>query len=149
MSNSSKSPSRAVQNSSRAEDCAGRAVVTGGVTTAALMGVMDTLLTKPGGYTHNDIFPPGVWLDNMPNWEYGVLVQSRDLARALREVFSRSQSQSTEDVDLVIAAIGPTASERLRPYALPVAFEPSPGKMGVLVKELSEQIHTLLASKRR
>lgn len=84
-----------------AED--GGTVVTGSVTTAALIGVMDTLLTKPGGYTHNDIFPPGVWLDNMPNWEYGVLIQSRDLARALRENFSRSQSQSTEDVDLVMA----------------------------------------------
>lgn len=84
-----------------AED--GRELVTGSVTTAALMGVMDTLLTKPGGYTHNDIFPPGVWLDNMPNWEYGVLIQSRDLVRALREVLSRSQSQSTEDVDLVMA----------------------------------------------
>ena len=49
------------------------------------------------------MFPPGVWLDNMPNWEYGVLIQSRDLARALRENFSRSQSQSKEDVDLVMA----------------------------------------------
>ncbi|MEM8561299.1 MAG: DUF2333 family protein [Pseudomonadota bacterium] len=78
-------------------------LVTGSVTTAALIGVMDTLLTKPGGYIHNDIFPPGIWLDNMPNWEYGVLVQSRDLARALRESFSRSQSQSKEDVDLVMA----------------------------------------------
>jgi hypothetical protein len=84
-----------------AED--GRKLVTGSVTTATLIGVMDTLLSKPGGYTHNDIFPPGVWLDNMPNWEYGVLIQSRDLARALREVLSRSQSQSTEDADLVMA----------------------------------------------
>ena len=81
----------------------GGEVVTGSVTTAALMGVVDTLLTKPGGFTHNDVFPPGVWLDDMPNWEYGVLVQSRDLARAMRENFSRSQSQSTEDVDLVQA----------------------------------------------
>jgi hypothetical protein len=81
----------------------GGRVVTGSVTTAALIGVMDTLLNKPGGYTHNDVFPPGVWIDNMPNWEYGVLIQSRDLARALRENFSRSQSQSTEDVDLVMA----------------------------------------------
>jgi hypothetical protein len=84
-----------------AED--GGKVVTGSVTTAALIGVMDTLLNKPGGYLHNDVFPPGVWLDNIPNWEYGVLIQSRDLARALRENFSRSQSQSTEDVDLVMA----------------------------------------------
>ena len=80
-----------------------REVVTGSVTTAALMGVMETMLDKPGGYTYNDIFPPGVWLDNMPSWEYGVLIQSRDLTRALREVLSRSQSQSTEDPDLVMA----------------------------------------------
>jgi hypothetical protein len=81
----------------------GGTVVTGSVTMGALMGVMETLLEKPGGYLHNDLFPPGVWLDNMPNWEYGALIQVRDLARAMREVFSRSQSQSTEDADLVIA----------------------------------------------
>jgi hypothetical protein len=78
----------------------GGTVVTGSSTTSALIGVMETLLEKSGGYTHNDLFPPGLWLDNMPNWEYGALIQSRDLARALREVFSRSQSQSTEDKDL-------------------------------------------------
>lgn len=49
---------------------------------------------------------------------------------------------------MAVASIGPTASERLRHYDLPVDFEPSHGKMGVLVKELSEQVHTLLASKR-
>ncbi|PLW68232.1 DUF2333 family protein [Pseudohalioglobus lutimaris] len=81
----------------------GGEVVTGSVTTAALMGVMETLLEKPGGYLHNDRFPPGIWLDNMPNWEYGVLIQVRDLSRAMREVFSRSQSQSTEDEDLAMA----------------------------------------------
>jgi len=84
-----------------AED--GGSVVTGSVTTAALMGVMETLLDKPGGFLHNDRFPPGLWLDNIPNWEYGVLIQSRDLARAMREVHSRSQSQSTEDPDLAMA----------------------------------------------
>ena len=78
-------------------------VVTGSVTVAALQETIRTLLEKPGGYLHNDVFPPGVWLDNTPNWEYGVLVQSRDLARALREVLSRSQSQSKEDVDLTLA----------------------------------------------
>ena len=84
-----------------AED--GGEIVTGSVTTAALMGVMETLLEKPGGYLHNDRFPPGIWLDNMPNWEYGALIQVRDLSRAMREVFSRSQSQSTEDKDLSAA----------------------------------------------
>ncbi len=84
-----------------AED--GGTVVTGSVTTAALMGVMDTLLHKSGGYLHNDRFPPGLWLDNMPNWEYGALIQVRDLSRAMRESFSRSQSQSKEDKDLAEA----------------------------------------------
>ena len=81
----------------------GGTVVTGSVTTAALMGVMETLLDKSGGYLHNDRFPPGLWLDNMPNWEYGALIQARDLTRALREVLSRSQSQSTEDPGLAVA----------------------------------------------
>jgi hypothetical protein len=77
--------------------------VTGSATAAALMGAVETLLEKPGGYLHNDKFPPGIWLDNIPNWEFGVLVQVRDLSRALREVHSRSQSQSTEDEDLALA----------------------------------------------
>jgi len=61
------------------------------------------LLEKPGGYLSNDVTPPGLWLDNMPNWEFGALVQARDLARSLRKDLSRSQSQSTEDADLVVA----------------------------------------------
>jgi hypothetical protein len=84
-----------------AEDGVG--VVTGSVTTSALMGVIEVLLEKPGGYLHNDRFPPGLWLDNMPNWEFGALVQARDLSRAMREEHSRSQSQSTEDPDLALA----------------------------------------------
>lgn len=75
---------------------------TGAVTTAALIGVVETLLEKRGGFLYNDKFPPGVYLDNMPNWEYGVLIQARDLGRAMREVLSRSQSQSREDPDLAI-----------------------------------------------
>ena len=51
----------------------------------------------------NDLAPPGLWLDNMPSWEYGVLVQVRDVVRALRKDFARSQSQSTEDPDLAKA----------------------------------------------
>lgn len=78
-------------------------LVTGVVTTATLIQVMNTVLHKRGGYLSNDIFPPGVWMDNMPNWEYGAITQARDLVRALRNDFSRSQSQSLEDKDLAIA----------------------------------------------
>ncbi len=60
----------------------------------------ETLLDKRGGYLSNDIFPPGVWLDNVPSWEFGVLVQIRDMSREMRLDFSRSQSQSAEDPDL-------------------------------------------------
>lgn len=81
----------------------GVAPVIGFTTSVTLMEVANTLLDKSGGYLTNDVFPPGVWLDNVPNWEYGVLVQVRDLSRALRKDFSRSQSQSTEDQDLAIA----------------------------------------------
>lgn len=78
-------------------------VVVGSVTTATLIEVMETLLEKPGGYLSNDVSPPGLFMDNMPSWEYGLLIQARDLSKALREAFSRSQSQSTEDQELAIA----------------------------------------------
>ena len=77
--------------------------IVGSATTKTLIKVVDTLLDKPGGYLSNDILPPSVWLDNVPSWEYGVLIQVRDLSKAMRESFSRSQSQSTEDPDLSLA----------------------------------------------
>jgi hypothetical protein len=79
------------------------AETTGAVTTGTLIAVVQTLLDKPGGFTYNDRMLPGVYLDNMPHWEYGVLIQARDLGRAMREVLSRSQSQSREDPDLALA----------------------------------------------
>jgi hypothetical protein len=78
----------------------GTTVVTGYTTAATLRRIAQTLLDKRGGYLSNDIFPPGVWLDNVPSWEFGVLVQVRDMSREMRIDFSRSQSQSAEDPDL-------------------------------------------------
>jgi hypothetical protein len=75
-------------------------VVTGYTTTSTLIETVDVMLNKRGGYMSNDILPPWVFLDNVPNWEFGVLTQVRDLARAMRNDFSRSQTQSTEDPDL-------------------------------------------------
>ncbi len=97
----------------------GGEVVTGSITTGALRGVMETLLDKPGGFLHNDKFPPGLWLDNMPNWEYGALVQVRDLSRAMREAYSRSQSQSREDPDLAQAE--PLFNFKSTSWALPAS----------------------------
>lgn len=78
----------------------GHQVVTGYTTTSTLIETVNVLLDKRGGYMSNDIMPPWVFLDNVPNWEFGVLTQVRDLGRAMRNDFSRSQTQSTEDLDL-------------------------------------------------
>ena len=81
----------------------GQPAVVGFATTDTLIAVARTILEKPGGYLANDIGPPGAFLDNIPNWEYGVVIQVRDLARVLRNDYSRSQSQSLEDPDLARA----------------------------------------------
>jgi hypothetical protein len=77
--------------------------VVGYSTTDTLVRVAGTLLDKPGGYLSNDVMPPGVILDNMPNWEKGVLTQVQDLTRVIRNDYSRSQSQSKVDPDVVLA----------------------------------------------
>lgn len=78
----------------------GQKAVAGSATTTALIESAQTLLDKRGGYLSNDRFPPGVLMDNVPNWEFGVLTATRDLAREMRNKFARSQSQSEEDRDL-------------------------------------------------
>ena len=78
----------------------GEQSVIGYSTADTLIRVAESMLDKPGGYLSNDIMPPGVLLDNIPNWEFGVLQQVRDLARVIRNDYSRSQSQSREDPDV-------------------------------------------------
>ena len=78
-------------------------VVVGYVMTNALIEVTRAILYKRGGYLHNDVMPPSVWMDNVPSWELGALTQVRDLTRALHNDISRSQTQSAEDPDLLVA----------------------------------------------
>lgn len=75
-------------------------LTTGSYTARTVRELGRTLLDKPGGFISNDITPPGLWLDNMPSWEFGVLVQVRDITRSMRRDMARSQSQSTEDAAL-------------------------------------------------
>ena len=86
-----------------ASSARGHQLVTGYLTTTAFIEIANTLLTKRGGYLSNDIFPPGLFMDNIPEWEFGVLTLLRDSARVYRNDFSRSQSQSAEDPDLSLA----------------------------------------------
>ena len=81
----------------------GERTVIGYSTADTLIRVAETMLDKPGGYLSNDRMPPSVFLDNIPNWELGVLQQVRDLARVMRNDYSRSQSQSREDADIAAA----------------------------------------------
>ncbi len=87
----------------RLGDAAPARLPPGYVTTSAVLGVAETLLEKSGGYLTNDKSLPGLYLDNVPSWEFGVLTAVRDSTRALRNDFARAQSQSREDQDLVIA----------------------------------------------
>ena len=92
-----------VQKQSQYRNQGSTEYVTGFVTVATMIEVAETLLYKRGGYLSNDIMPPSVFMDNIPSWEFGVLTQIRDLARSMRNDFSRSQTQSVEDNDLMTA----------------------------------------------
>ena len=92
-----------VQKQSQYRNQGSTEFVTGFVTTATMIEVTETLLYKRGGYLSNDIMPPSIFMDNIPSWEFGVLTQIRDLARSMRNDFSRSQTQSIEDNDLMTA----------------------------------------------
>ena len=86
-----------------AQKANGERIIVGYSTADTLIRVAETLLDKPGGYLANDRMPPAVFIDNMPNWEFGVLQQVRDMIRVMRNDYSRSQSQSREDADLASA----------------------------------------------
>ena len=77
--------------------------VVGYATTTSLIETMETLLDKPGGWMSNDVLLPSVLMDNITSFEFGALEQSRDLSLIMRKEFSRSQSQSTADKDLLDA----------------------------------------------
>ncbi len=72
-------------------------MTTGFISTSTFLSISKTLINKRGGYLSNDIFPPGVFMDNIPEWEFGTLTLIRDTARIYRNDFSRSQSQSAEN----------------------------------------------------
>lgn len=78
-------------------------IVPGYASTLTLIRISETLLDKPGGYISNDKLPPWVFMDNIPNWEFGVLKQVRDFAKAMREDIARVQTLDEEHPDLVKA----------------------------------------------
>ena len=75
----------------------------GVATMQAQSDIINWLLTKPGGYTANDMLPPTSFADNMPYFETGVVKALRDVALIDRNHFSRAQSQSEDDRNVVKA----------------------------------------------
>lgn len=94
-----------------------RSVVAGQATTTALMGVVETLLDKPGGYLGNDILPHRLWLDDMPSWEAGVLGEVRGFAGVLRQQMGRDPQRHLMDADL--AEAGSQFNFSSRSWAIP------------------------------
>lgn len=112
------------------------AIVTGYVTTNTLIEITTTLLDKPGGYLSNDVMPPSIFMDNIPNWEFGVLVQVRDFTKALRNDISRAQTQSKENPDLAKAE--PQFNVDSRSWLLPRAESEYREGIGALERYLHE-----------
>jgi len=81
----------------------GSSPIVGSATVNTAITIGETLLDKTGGYISNDILPPFLFLDDMPNWEFGALVSLRDISATLRNHYARAQSQSVEDADLARA----------------------------------------------
>lgn len=81
-----------------------RPLPVGYTTVSTTMELANWLLDKPGGYLFNDrLFFPRYFIDNMPNFELGMVIQLRDTVYSLRHDFSRSRAQSLEREDLIEA----------------------------------------------
>jgi hypothetical protein len=93
--------------------------VSGVATSATLIALGETLLNKPGGLLSNDIAPPGVWQDDMPQWELGVLLQLRDHIQVLSQSLSQSSLNHELDRDLQKAEVRFNFSHRS--WGLPAA----------------------------
>ncbi len=75
-------------------------IKTGAAITAMTIHLIDSLQDKPGGYLTNDVTPPGILMDNIPAWEYGVLRNLRDISKVFRNNFATSGTQTKLDRDL-------------------------------------------------
>lgn len=111
--------------------------IAGYTLTTTMIDVSETLLDKPGGYLSNDVTPPGLFLDNMPAWEFGALEMVRDLALSMRKDFSRSQSQSIENPYLTKAH--PKFNMDHKSWALP-SSESSYAEGIALLKEYRDEL---------
>jgi uroporphyrinogen-III synthase len=90
-----------------------------------------------------NIAPLRLVLDSILRGEVDVMLVTNaaqiDHVMQLLEQDGKVQEFKNVCTRIMVASIGPTASERLRDYDLPVDLEPTHPKMGILIKEASEQ----------
>jgi uroporphyrinogen-III synthase len=98
-----------------------------------------------------DTGPLEAAIEDVVNGRFDAMVVTNaaqiDHVMQLAESGNRAQQFREACRNLVLASIGPTASEALKHHDLFVDFEPSHPKMGILVKEFSEQVHALRQAK--
>lgn len=94
--------------------------------------------------------------DNVRRWAAGELdVVMFTSANQVRNVLKLAEDLGLADEllaqtrSMAVASIGPTCSDALRELLLPVDFEASPPKMGILVTRAAEASHEILKRKRR
>lgn len=83
-------------------DADDQALPVGFATAVAVEETARGLLHKRGGYLRHSRLPPALFMDNMPNWELGVVWHLREWSELLRRDISRADRRATEDPDLVI-----------------------------------------------
>jgi len=101
----------------------------------------------------DDLHPLQQLVDQILNEEVPVLLITNavQVDHMMKVLEDRSKINQLQPVlaHMMVASIGQLASERLRHHGFPVDLEPSHPKMGILVKEASQQAHTILETKRR
>lgn len=87
-----------------------------GYTTADMMvRSLENLLYKNGGYMRNDIMPPFVLMDNIPEYEYGYIKIYRIMAKEMYESMSKLDMDD-ENLALAAPAVGFTADQWGLPF---------------------------------
>jgi hypothetical protein len=75
----------------------------GYVSAVTFHNIADYLLNKKGGFMSNDVFYPTIILDDIPNWELGVLTQLREFVDVLRRSTSVSASSGKDNYEMSMA----------------------------------------------
>lgn len=110
----------------------------GTTTVSMIIDLMDAQLNSFGGWTPNDIFlSPTYYLDNLPNFQLGVLQVVRHLSRVLRDNLTRQRTSDAvhKETDLAYSSFANDPYKWAFPSA-ESAFSRGTGELGRFLGEL-------------